>query len=168
MTGEHGSAVIPDSAGEHQPSRSALTTQPPQLPISRSAPAPEMEALIQASPSQEAFKAMTRADSFHGFSGGDTQPMDSQVYHAYTVSAAAAKDSITTPLKPVIAFKRSPSGGMEAYDITAIEKTPHTMVEGDIGFVDLVKEWQVLLSNGLQWPNTPRTQAPCSRLFHEA
>ncbi|KAI6889381.1 hypothetical protein KC318_g19234, partial [Hortaea werneckii] len=78
---EH-SAVIPESheSAYRTPAHtSPAQRQAPRLSSIKSAPPAEMEAMVHQSPSQQAFRDMTRAESFHGYPGGDTQPMESQV-----------------------------------------------------------------------------------------
>ncbi|KAK3679854.1 radiation sensitive protein rad9 [Recurvomyces mirabilis] len=134
------SAVIPDSGDlATPPAAVAITARPPHLTSARSAPEADMEAMKQQTPSQQAFKDMTRAESFSGFLGGDTQPMDSQIYHQHFESMALAKSNTNTvtPQKPVMSVRRSPDGRFETYDTTVTDKTPHTFVEGETGFIDL-------------------------------
>ena len=95
-----------------------------------------MEAMINASPSQEAFTELTKASSFHGFPGGDTQPMESQVYRDYTESMV--RSNTTTPKKQLIKFHVSPDGKM-TYETEAMDTSPKTCEEGDTGYVEL--EW---------------------------
>ena len=87
---------------------------------------------------------MTRASSFHGYPGGDTQPMESQVYRDYNESVV--KSTTTTPKKTVLRMEVSPDGKILTYDTAGdtagTDKTPHSYVEGDTGFVDLENAWQ--------------------------
>ncbi|KAI7202521.1 hypothetical protein KC365_g18477, partial [Hortaea werneckii] len=66
---EH-SAVIPESheSAYRTPAHtSPAPRQVPRLSSTKSAPPAEMEAMVHQSPSQQAFKDMTRAESFHGY-----------------------------------------------------------------------------------------------------
>lgn len=89
------------------------------------------------SPSQEAFSAMTKAESFHGFPGGDTQPMDTQVYRDYSKSMVHEEPAEETPVQ---ASKQEHDHFN--YGMTLTERTPHTYAEGDTGYVNLAQEWQ--------------------------
>ena len=100
--------------------------------------------MIQPSLSQEAFMTMTRASSFHGCPGGDTQPMESQVYRDYTESMA--RPPTVTAKKTIVEI--SPDGKINTYDTTATDKTPKTCVEGETGFIDLETAWQPPLPSG--------------------
>lgn len=125
-------ASIPESANAyHTPNSSPKV--PPRISTSKSASAVEMEVMVNPSPSQEAFKGLTRASSFHGYPGGDTQPMESQVYRDFTESLV--KSTTTTPKKA--GQQTSPNGGNNTYDTLVTEKTPKTCVEGETGYVDL-------------------------------
>ncbi|KAK0931683.1 radiation sensitive protein rad9 [Friedmanniomyces endolithicus] len=130
-------AVVSDSADAYRtPKPSSPRAHTPRRLSTKSAPPADTDMNVHLSPSQEAVKAMTRAESFHGFPGGDTQPMDSQVYRNYTESMALAKSTIITPKKT------SPGGKQDTYDTTATRRTPHTYVEGETGFIDLEAAWQ--------------------------
>ncbi|KAK0806439.1 radiation sensitive protein rad9 [Friedmanniomyces endolithicus] len=132
-----GGAVSPNSADAcRTPKPSSPRAHTPRRLSIKSAPPADTEMNVHPSPAQEAFKAMARAESFHGFPGGDTQPMDSQVYRNYTESMALAKSTIITPKKT------SPGGKQETYDTTATGRTPHSYVEGETGFIDLEAAWQ--------------------------
>lgn len=97
--------------------------------------------MLQQTESQAAFVAMTKAVSFHGgFAGGDTQPMDTQVYRDYNESMV--KSAHTTPQKPAAAMKISPASMGGTYDTTLTDRTPKTCAEGDTGFIDLAQAWQ--------------------------
>ncbi|KAK3645236.1 radiation sensitive protein rad9 [Elasticomyces elasticus] len=134
---EDASAVIPDSADAYQtPNPSSPNANPPRLQSAKSAPPAEMQTMVHIEPSQEGSKVAPRAESFHGFPGGDTQPMDSQVYTNYMESMTAAKSASITPKKT------SPDGKQYAYDTTAAGRTPHTYVEGDAGFIDLENAYE--------------------------
>jgi hypothetical protein len=149
------SAVIPESADSYRTPRSSPRAVIPRLPSSKSAPPTAMAAMLQPSPSQEAFRALTRAESFHGFTGGDTQPMDTQIYRDYTESMYKPSTS-TPPRKKVLNLAVSPGGRFSTYDATTLgtlgtDKTPRTLADGDAGFVDLA------------WPSeSPAPQSPSS------
>lgn len=108
------------------------TLQVPRLTPSKSAPA-DIDAMARQTPSQDA--TMTRAFSFHGYAGGDTQPMESQVYRDYTESMT--RSSGTTPKKTILHFDANAMNDENTYGTTG--RTQHTMDQGDDGFVDL--EW---------------------------
>ncbi|KAK0310093.1 radiation sensitive protein rad9 [Friedmanniomyces endolithicus] len=130
-------AVVADSANAYRtPHPSSPRAHTPRRLSTKSAPPADTAMNLHPSPSQEVFKAMTRAESFHGFPGGDTQPMDSQVYRNYTESMALAKSIMITPKKT------SPDGKQNTYDATTTGRTPHTYVEGETGFIDLEAAWQ--------------------------
>ncbi|KAK3686794.1 radiation sensitive protein rad9 [Vermiconidia calcicola] len=131
-------AVVPESANAYNTPKSSPKA-PPRLSASQSAPASRMETMINISPSQELFTAMTRASSFHGYPGGDTQPMESQVYRDFTESMA--KSTTTTPKKAVLTVQISPDG-KATYDTETTDKTPHTCIDGGTGYVDLENAWQ--------------------------
>ncbi|KAK5747193.1 radiation sensitive protein rad9 [Elasticomyces elasticus] len=134
---EDASAVIPDSADAYQtPHPSSPNVNPPRLQSAKSAPPAEMQTMVHIEPSQNGLKAAPRAESFHGFPGGDTQPMDSQVYTNYLESMTAAKSASITPKKT------SPDGKQYTYDTAATGRTPHTYVEGDAGFIDLENAYE--------------------------
>jgi len=80
---------------------------------------------------------MTRAFSFHGYAGGDTQPMESQVYRDYTESMT--RSSGTTPKKTILHFDANAMNDENTYGTTG--RTQHTMDQGDDGFVDLDGAW---------------------------
>jgi hypothetical protein len=111
------------------------TLQVPRLIPSKSAPA-EIDAMARQTPSQDA--TMTRAFSFHGYAGGDTQPMESQVYRDYTESVT--RSSGTTPKKTILHFDANAMNDENTYGTTG--RTQHTMDQGDDGFVDLDGAWQ--------------------------
>jgi hypothetical protein len=83
---------------------------------------------------------MTRATSFHGFAGGDTQPMESQVYRDFTESMT--KSAGTTPQKMVLHFDPTTLEDQNTYATSVNGKTQHTMDQDDEGFVDLDGAWQ--------------------------
>ncbi|TKA79288.1 hypothetical protein B0A55_04255, partial [Friedmanniomyces simplex] len=147
---EDASAVIADSADAYGTPKSSSPHVHParRLSSTKSAPPAQMETTVQHHPSrlqsqEMAGGMMSRAQSFHGFPGGDTQPMDSQVYRNYTESMALAKSSAAITPK-----KRSPEEGKpDVYDTTtatgtATGRTPHTYIEGETGFIDLEAAWQ--------------------------
>ncbi|KAH9832136.1 Fungal Rad9-like Rad53-binding [Teratosphaeria destructans] len=140
--GDQASAVIAESADAHRTPRASTQHLRPQLSSSRSAPVAEMEAMINPSPSQDAFRALTRAESFHGYPGGDTQPMESQVYRDYTESMM--QSSTTTPQRKIVVdVKISPNGAYNTYDTAmTTDQTPHTLGEGQTGLVDVHGAWQ--------------------------
>ena len=155
---EH-SAVIPESheSAYRTPAHtSPATRQVPRLSSIKSAPPAEMEAMVHQSPSQQAFKDMTRAESFHGYPGGDTQPMESQVYRDYTESMAVKSSRIDgateTPRKTMLFL--GPDGKVrETYNSAAsgdgeVGKTPQTLGEGDTGYIDLANAWDGQRSQG--------------------
>ncbi|KAK5162919.1 radiation sensitive protein rad9 [Saxophila tyrrhenica] len=133
-------STVPEPANAyntpHSPSKA-----PPRLSSSKSAPAKEMEAMMaaQTSPSQEPFREWMKASSFSEFTGGDTQPMDSQVYRTYTESMA--NPTTTTPKKVLLRPQISPEG-KTVYEMETVDEEPNTYVEGESGYVDLVKGWQ--------------------------
>ncbi|KAK5733727.1 radiation sensitive protein rad9 [Elasticomyces elasticus] len=134
---EDASAVIPDSADAYQtPNPSSPNANPPRLQSAKSAPPAEMQTMVHIEPSQNGLKAAPRAESFHGFPGGDTQPMDSQVYTNYLESMTAAKSASITPKKT------SPDGKQYTYDTNAAGRTPYTYVEGDADFIDLENAYE--------------------------
>jgi len=100
-----------------------------------------MQAMVHGTPPLDAFHAFTRAGSFHGYPDGDTQPMDTQVYRDY-------HDSMIKPSKTVLRVDVSPGVEFGTYDTvgSTVDKTPHTLVEGEPGYVDLGNAWQ---------PNSP-------------
>ncbi|KAI7610448.1 hypothetical protein KC346_g8737, partial [Hortaea werneckii] len=155
---EH-SAVIPESheSAYRTPAHtSPATRQVPRLSSIKSAPPAEMEAMVHQSPSQQAFKDMTRAESFHGYPGGDTQPMESQVYRDYTESMAVKSSRIDgateTPRKTMLFL--GPDGKVrETYNSATsgdgeVGKTPQTLGEGDTGYIDLAHAWDGQRSQG--------------------
>ena len=87
--------------------------------------------MARQTPAQDA--TMTRAFSFHGYAGGDTQPMESQVYRDYTESMI--RSSGTTPKKTILHFDANAMNDENTYGTTG--RTQHTMDQGDDGFVDL-------------------------------
>ena len=91
--------------------------------------------MARQTPSQDA--TMTRAFSFHGYAGGDTQPMESQVYRDYTESMT--RSSGTTPKKTILHFDANATNDENTYGITG--RTQNTMDQGDDGFVDLDGVW---------------------------
>ena len=137
-------AEIPESANTYRMPKSSSSQLPPRLSSSNSAPASNMATMIQPSPSQKAFADMTRASSFHGFPGGDTQPMESQVYRDYTESMAhpASQTTVTPSKKTVSSVQISLDGKANTYDTTVTDKTPKTCVEGETGYIDLEQAWQ--------------------------
>ncbi|KAI7187019.1 hypothetical protein KC363_g6240 [Hortaea werneckii] len=155
---EH-SAVIPESheSAYRTPAHtSPAPRQVPRLSSIKSAPPAEMEAMVHQSPSQQAFKDMTRAESFHGYPGGDTQPMESQVYRDYTESMAVRSSRMDgaaeTPRKTMLFL--GPDGKVrETYNSAAsgdgeVGKTPQTLGEGDTGYIDLANAWDGQRSQG--------------------
>lgn len=126
-------ASIPESANVYRTPNSSSNA--PRITISKSATAVEMEAMVNPSPSQEAFRTLTRASSFHGYPDGDTQPMESQVYRDFNESRA--KSATTTPKKNAQStFVRAVD---QTNDTVATDRSPKTCVEGDPGFIDLSK-----------------------------
>ncbi|KAI7365967.1 hypothetical protein KC354_g4520, partial [Hortaea werneckii] len=155
---EHG-AVIPESheSAYRTPAHtSPAPRQVPRLSSIKSAPPVEMEAMVHQSPSQQAFRDMTRAESFHGYPGGDTQPMESQVYRDYTESMAVKSSrmdgAVETPRKTMLFL--GPDGKVrETYNSAAsgdgeVGKTPPTLGEGDTGYIDLANAWDGQRSQG--------------------
>ncbi|KAI7404465.1 hypothetical protein KC328_g1958 [Hortaea werneckii] len=155
---EHG-AVIPESheSAYCTPAHtSPAPRQVPRLSSIKSAPPAEMEAMVHQSPSQQAFKDMTRAESFHGYPGGDTQPMESQVYRDYTESMAIKSSRMDgaaeTPRKTMLFL--GPDGKVRETDNSAASgdgeagKTPQTLGEGDTGYIDLANAWYGQRSQG--------------------
>nr|POE87327.1 dna repair protein crb2 [Quercus suber] len=110
--------------------------RPPRLRPARTAPTPIMDVTVSQSPSQGGIRTMTRAESLPGYPGGDTQPMDTQVYRDYTRSMINISLD-ETPIKAGVDHddKLSVRTGV-------LERSPHTYTEGDPGFVDLGLEWQ--------------------------
>ena len=78
--------------------------------------------------------SLTRANSFHGYPGGDTQPMESQVYRDFT--ASIAQQSTTTPKKPILHVEITPDGD-HTYNTVMPDNSPRTCVEGDNEYIDL-------------------------------
>jgi hypothetical protein len=84
---------------------------------------------------------MTRALSFNAYAGGDTQPMESQVYRDYTKSMT--RSSGTTPKKTILHYDANTMNDENTYGNTSVNgRTQHTMDQGDDGFVDLEGAWQ--------------------------
>ena len=84
---------------------------------------------------------MTRATSFHGFAGGDTQPMESQIYRDFTESMT--RSTGTTPKKTILHYDPTTTEDENTYATHSVNgKTQHTMDQGDEGFVDLDGAWQ--------------------------
>lgn len=103
-----------------------------------------MDAVVQASKPHTGFNAMAKATSIHqGYEGGDTQPMDTQVYRDWQVRESTAKTSAVTP-KNTAATEMQGSTMHEGntYDTNATDKTPRTYEEGDTGFMDLAGAFQ--------------------------
>jgi hypothetical protein len=95
--------------------------------------------MVRQTPSQDA--AMTRAFSFNAFAGGDTQPMESQIYRDYTESIT--RSSGTTPKKTILRFDANTINKQNIYGITGVNgRTQHTIDQGDDGFIDLEGAWQ--------------------------
>ncbi|EMC94224.1 hypothetical protein BAUCODRAFT_26399 [Baudoinia panamericana UAMH 10762] len=135
-TSDDRGATVPDSAEAYsQPS-------PPRLPSSRSMPAPEMEVMIQASPSQAVLRTQARPGSFHGYPGGDTQPMESQVYRDFNESMAMPKPSVTISKTVALTTPAPLKKKTEMYESAVTGQTSRTLMEGDVGFIDLEKVWQ--------------------------
>lgn len=98
-----------------------------------------MDAMLQPISFKNA--TMTRATSFHGFAGGDTQPMESQIYRDYTESMT--RSTGTTPKKTILHYDPNTLEDQNTYATTSVNgKTQHTMDQGDEGFVDLDGAWQ--------------------------
>ncbi|KAK5133917.1 hypothetical protein LTR08_007146 [Meristemomyces frigidus] len=153
-TTDDASAVIPESVDAYRTPHTSPSAPQPRLSSSRSAPLAELEAMVQHSPSQQAFMAIARAESFHGYPGGDTQPMESQVYRDYTESMAAKSSrTTTTPPKDKMMIYVSPDGKCTTYD-TTIDRTPRTCAEGETGFIDLANAWQQSDSQGAKSPTS--------------
>lgn len=116
-------------------------TQPPRLTPSKSAPA-DVDAMVHELDAQGAHPAMARATSFHAYTGGDTQPLDSQVYRDFTESMT--KSSNTTPKKVVYNYNLTPrdQDATNTYDTAISDKTPRTAVEGDTEFVNFDEAWK--------------------------
>ncbi|KAK4544212.1 hypothetical protein LTR36_004422 [Oleoguttula mirabilis] len=144
------SAVTPESADAYRTPHSSPNAHHPRLTSSKPAPATELEAMMQRSPSQRAFGGMTRAESFNGYPGGDTQPMESQVYRDYNESVAAmsSRTTVTPQKKEKAVLYISPDGKVNTYDTTVTDKTPKTCAEGETGFIDLADAWQRESSQG--------------------
>lgn len=84
---------------------------------------------------------MTRAFSFNAYAGGDTQPMESQIYRDYTESMT--RSSGTTPKKTILHYDANTTNNENTYGTTDVNgRTQHTMDQGDDGFVDLEEAWQ--------------------------
>jgi hypothetical protein len=112
--------------------------QPPRLTPSKSAPT-DIDAMLQPTSFQNA--TMTRATSFHGFAGGDTQPMESQIYRDWTESMS--KSTGTTPQKTILHFDATTLEEQNTYALASANgRTQHTMDQGSEGFVDLDGAWQ--------------------------
>nr|POE65641.1 hypothetical protein CFP56_58747 [Quercus suber] len=108
----------------------------PRLRSSKTAPTPIMDVRVSQSPSQGGIRAMTRAESIPGFPGGDTQPMDTQVYRDYTTSMIRLSVD-KTPIKTGADLNNEFSTHQNL-----TERSPHTYIEGDLGYVDLGLQWQ--------------------------
>ena len=110
---------------------------------SQSAPPAHVKMMVQQSQShsQRAAADATKAMSFHGYPGGDTQEMPSQVYRTYAESMAAP--ATTTPKKVTLHVTVPPDGKVNMCNTTTTDLTPHTCAEGDMGFIDLEKAWQL-------------------------
>ncbi|KAM0723704.1 hypothetical protein Q7P37_000692 [Cladosporium fusiforme] len=130
--------IIAESPNVAAPSPSKLHAQPPRLNPSKSAPA-YIDAMAHQNTSQDA--TMARAASFHGYAGGDTQPMESQIYRDYTESMT--RPSGTTPKKTILHFEGFMENEQNTYGtIGGNDKSQFIMDEGDAGFVDLDMPWQ--------------------------
>ncbi|KAI7225609.1 hypothetical protein KC330_g9083 [Hortaea werneckii] len=155
---EHSAVILEshESAYRTPAHTSPAQRQVPRLSSIKSAPPAEMEAMVHQSPSQQAFRDMTRAESFHGYPGGDTQPMESQVYRDYTESMAVKSSrmdgAVETPRKTMLFL--GPDGKVrETYNSAAsgdgeVGKTPQTLGEGDTGYIDLANAWEGHRSQG--------------------
>ncbi|KXL44774.1 MAG: hypothetical protein FE78DRAFT_71476 [Acidomyces sp. 'richmondensis'] len=117
--------------------RSPLPSPPRhRLSASKPASAAEMPALVHGTPPQNAFHSFTRAEAFHGYADGDTQPMDTQVYRDY-------RDSVIKPSKTVLNVDVFANDGLSMNDTAnPVDTTPHTLVEGEPGYVDLSNAWR--------------------------
>jgi hypothetical protein len=76
---------------------------------------------------------LTKAATFNGREFGDTQPMESQVYRELTESIAKAASSeppVNTNATDTPMFNHTE-------DSLLTERTPHTLRQGDTGFIDL-------------------------------
>ncbi len=162
-------ATIPESANAYNTTNSS-PKPPPRLSSSKSAPTAEMEAMIsQTSPSQHAYHPeLTRAQSFHGFvagfEGGDTQPMESQVYRNYTESMMNA----TTPKKVLLRAQISPNGKTE-YQMETVDEEMSSVHEGESGFVNLdytepSPGAQSDASHASELLRSPETQLPAQQI----
>ncbi|KAF2483624.1 hypothetical protein BDY17DRAFT_151281 [Neohortaea acidophila] len=125
-------ASVPETVDATLTPHAASLRPPPRMGVSKSATGPEMKAMMNPAQSQEA--SLTRASSFHGYPGGDTQPMESQVYRDF--NASVIFPALVTPVKA--AFPQ-----MSVFEETCddngvdVSKTPHTCAEGETGFIDL-------------------------------
>lgn len=131
-------STIPESVEPYQTPDTSPATRPPRLSTSRSAPAAEMEPMVQShsTPSQKAFSTFTKAISFSY--GGDTQEFTSQEYRD------SMRYSISRPS-----------------DITP-GTAQKTQKQGDEGYIDLeayTSSQQGFEEGFLQETQTPETQA---------
>lgn len=84
---------------------------------------------------------LARAVTFNAYAGGDTQPMESQVYRDFTESMT--RSSGTTPKKTILHYDANAMHDENTYGTTSVNgRTQHTMDQGDDGFVDLEGAWQ--------------------------
>lgn len=130
-TGTHTTRQDESGDGEAAIAESVDSAEPHAPPARPTSAKGRMEAVAAWSPSQEALRAMMRAETFHGFPGGDTQPMDSQVYRKYRESTTRRKLATATPAPAI-----------EDETDAAVNPTPHTYQEGESGFVDLEGAWR--------------------------
>ncbi|KAL1635823.1 radiation sensitive protein rad9 [Neofusicoccum ribis] len=121
------------SAHHHRRRTSALNAHPiPHLTPYRSAPTVPTTATLDA----PQFSQPRMFNSFNGFEGGDTQPVDSQLYRDYQ-----------TELKTLHGDPFAPNGtedhttdGAEHGITDSVEHAPYE--EGDTGHVDILGNWQ--------------------------
>lgn len=133
--------TLPDPLDIHRPSPS---NKRPRLSSSNSAPAAEMDAMVGTTQSPPGPKVAAKAASFTGVAGhfphgGDTQPVDSQVYHRYTeLESMRDEATSTTPWK-----QQSVAGTSPETMATDGDNSPQqTLQPGQVGYVDLDGMWQ--------------------------
>ncbi|EME43673.1 hypothetical protein DOTSEDRAFT_80971 [Dothistroma septosporum NZE10] len=170
-------ATVPESADVNGASNEAQSIQIsymspesvqkrriPRLSPSKSAPAAEREALIQSTPSQQAFVQLTKAKSFSaGLAPDDTQPFGSQLYTESMVGQSIT-DQQTTPLQPAMSIAATPKTHETLLDTSpntyntlgsVMSKTQKTLQEGETGYVDL------------QWDTQQQSPATSTQGFEE-
>ncbi|GAB7360659.1 hypothetical protein MBLNU230_g0538t1 [Neophaeotheca triangularis] len=123
----------------------ASNKAPPRLNPSKSAPERQMDAIVQASQSQHGLHTMPKATTFHqGYEGGDTQPMDTQVYRDWQLRESMMQTGAIITPKKLAATETQGSTAQDnnTYTTNATDKTPRTYEEGDTGYIDLAGAFQ--------------------------